>query len=82
MRDERINERLIWRMGGVGLGVRGERFESSEAVLERGYIMGPYFAVTSRYLPDKEQHPVRDLRGFSYMKDVKSSYDHAAVVSP
>ena len=38
--------------------------------------MGPYFAVTSRYLPDKEHHPVRVLQCFNYMKDV-DSYDRA-----
>ena len=43
----------------------------TEAALEREYVMGPYFAVTSRYLPDKEHHPVRVLQYFDYMKDVE-----------
>ena len=47
--------------GRIGLEERGKEFER----FERGYIMGPYFAVTSRYLTDKERHPVKDLRGFS-----------------
>ena len=46
---------------------------------ELEYVMGPYFAETSQYFPEKkERHAVWVLQCFNYVKDVEStSYNRA-----